>query len=87
LQGLLDLHPTIKLNLNDDVLLTLGAVAYWRHRLADGVYGASRTPERPAGTSGARKVGTQLDAKLVWSPPRDAEGTLNYAEFRPGTFI
>jgi hypothetical protein len=85
--NLLDLHPTIKLTLDDDVSLTLGAVAYWRHRVADGIYGASLMPERPAGASGARKVGTQFDAKLVWSPSRDTEATLSYAVFRPSAFI
>lgn len=85
--NLLDLHPTIQLTLTEDVSLTLGAVAYWRHRVSDGIYGASLVPERPAGASGARKVGNQFDAKLVWRPSRDMEATVSYAAFRPGAFI
>lgn len=85
--NLLDLHPTIKLTLDDDVSLTLGAVAHWRHRVTDGIHGASLMPERPAGTSGARTVGTRLDAKLVWSPWGDTEATLSYEVFRPATFL
>jgi Alginate export len=85
--NLLDLHPTIKLALHDDISLTLGAVAYWRHRVADSIYGASLMPERAAGTSRARKVGRQFDAKLVWSPSNDTEATLSYAVFRPAAFL
>lgn len=85
--NLIDLHPKVTLNLAERLSLTLGAVAYWRHQVADGIYGASLAPERPAGASRARKVGNQWDAKLVWTASNQHEVTLSYAVFRPGAFL
>lgn len=85
--NLIDLHPKVTLNLAERLSLTFGAVAYWRHRVADGIYGASLASERPASATRARKVGNQWDAKLVWSGSNQHEVTLGYAVFRPGAFL
>jgi hypothetical protein len=85
--NLIDLHPHVTLVLAEGLTLTLGAVSFWRHRSADGVYAPSLQLER-GGTAGqARHIGRQLDSKLAWEPNPRTSLEVSYAQFNAGPFL
>lgn len=85
--NLINLHPSLTLDLGSGWTLGTAAIFYWRQSLQDGVYGISGNLLRPAGASRARYIGTQADVVLGWEVSRDLSFEAAYSIFRPGSFI
>lgn len=85
--NLINLHPTLSLDLGGGWSLSSAAIFYWRQSLADGVYGVSGNLLRSAGDSRSRYIGTQADLVLGWEVSRQLGVEVAYSVFRPGGFI
>ncbi len=85
--NLINLHPSLTLDLGSGWTLGTAAVFYWRQSLQDGVYGVAGNLLRPAGASRARYIGTQADVVLGWEVSRHLSFEAAYSVFRPGSFI
>lgn len=85
--NLINLHPTLDLDLSGGFGLGLAAVAYWRESGRDGVYDVTGNLLRSGAGSGARFVGTQGELVLSYSDGRSFEAMVSYSLFRPGPFI
>lgn len=85
--NLINLHPSLTLDLGSGWTLGTAAIFYWRQSLRDGVYGVAGNLLRPAGDSRARYIGTQADVVLGWEVSRNLSFEAAYSVFRPGAFI
>ncbi len=85
--NLINLHPSLTLDLGSGWTLGTAAIFYWRQSLQDGVYGVAGNLLRPAGGSRSRYIGTQADVVLGWEVSRHLSFEAAYSVFRPGSFI
>jgi hypothetical protein len=85
--NLINVHPSVGIDLGSGWTLSGAAVFYWRESLGDGVYGAPGNLLRPAGESKARYIGTQGDLVLGWEATRNLSFEVAYSAFEPGEFI
>lgn len=85
--NLINLHPTVRLALTDDLQFETGPVFYWRESTDDGIYNSGGILLRGAGGSDERYVGTQFDATFTWRPDRHTTVLASYAFFTAGAFL
>ena len=64
--NLIDLSPSVRLQLRKTASLTLESSTFWRESLSDGVYSPAMIPIRRGGSSGARYVATAPSATMAW---------------------
>ncbi|MDO9367772.1 MAG: alginate export family protein [Sphingopyxis sp.] len=86
-RNIVNIHPSIDFDLGSGVTVELVAAAFWRHRSGDGIYDISGQLIRPAGASGARHIGDQIEISTGWqaTPTLSFSGSLS--AFRAGKFI
>lgn len=85
--NLVNLHPSVDLDLGNDFTLGLAATWFWRHSRDDGVYDLPGNLIRASQGSRARSVGTQQEAVVGWRVSRNLELLLSYSRFEAGRFI
>lgn len=85
--NLLDLHPSLALELGEAWALELGAVLYWRESAGDGLYDNGGNLLRASGASSERFAGTQLDATLAWQVDRNLDLSFSASFFDAGAFL
>lgn len=86
-RNLLNLHPSIGIDLGAGWSLSGATIFYWRESLGDGVYDTPGSLIRASGGSDARYIGTQADVVLGWTPARGVDIEAIYSLFEPGRFI
>lgn len=85
--NLINLHPSLSLDLGNGWSMSSAMIFYWRESLHDGVYGVTGNVLRSAGASRSRYIGTQADLTLEWQVSRQLGFDVAYSMFRPGAFI
>ncbi|MGH9630018.1 MAG: alginate export family protein [Bryobacteraceae bacterium] len=65
--NLMDLHPSVELNLTQNLKLTTDADFFWRQSIHDGIYGAPGNLMESGGGTAARYIGFHTRAQLAWS--------------------
>lgn len=85
--NLVDVHPSLALQLDEHRSLAFGVVGYWRQSTGDGVYDNGGHLLRASGGSDARFVGTQLDASFEWELGRSLRLSISGSYFATGTFL
>ncbi|SMR83831.1 MULTISPECIES: alginate export family protein [Stenotrophomonas] len=85
--NLINLHPSVTLDLGNGWSLGTAMVFYWRESTRDGVYGVSGNLLRASGDSRAAYIGTQGDVVLGWEVSRQLSFEAAYSVFKPGDFI
>ena len=85
--NLIDLHPSLTLQLTDKTSFELASVFYWRFSTNDGIYDTPGNVIRPGFDSDDRFIGTQLETALTHRFGRELEVSATYEIFLPGTFI
>ena len=78
--NVMDLHPSITLDIAPGGRLTLGADLLWRHRREDAIYVPPFLPGLPA-TPGSRFIGTQWETGTEWRLARGVEFKLYLVRF------
>ena len=85
--NLVDVHPSLSLQLTNKTTFELASVFYWRFSTDDGIYNNAGNVIRPGFNSDARYIGTQLEAALTHRFSREFEVSATYEVFLPGAFI
>lgn len=85
--NIINLNPRISGNMGHGVSVALAGNAYWRFARADGVYDIPGNVIRPAGTSDARFIGTEVEASVAWQATPEWELSTSLSAFAPGAFI
>ena len=87
-RNLIDLQPSLQLNLPRKITLTPNAKFYWRESTEDGLYAAGSGPVVVSGRkSSARFIGSQVGVQLKWSVDRHTTVFGEYMHFFPGDFL
>ncbi len=85
--NIINVNPSIDLDLGHGFDLGFAGAAYWRQSLRDGVYDISGHLARSGGASHARFIGTQEEVVLGWQPNPALSLTASYSLFQAGRFI
>jgi hypothetical protein len=85
--NLIDVHPSLTLQLTNKTALELASVFYWRYSTNDGIYNTPGNVIRTGFDTDARFIGTQFEALLTHRFSRELEISATYEIFLPGTFI
>jgi hypothetical protein len=85
--NLIDVHPSLGLQLTNKTSLELASVFYWRYSTNDGIYNTPGNVIRTGFDTDARFIGTQLEAALTHRFSRELEVSATYEIFLPGTFV
>jgi len=85
--NMMNLHPTVGLQLTPTISASVSAAAYWRQSLGDGVYDIPGNLIRASGTGRARFVGKQVEATVAWQATAELELSASVSTFAPGAFI
>ena len=85
--NIINLHPSLDLELGRGFKLGLAGVSYWRESRGDGIYGISGARIRSGSGSTSRHIGTQQEAVLGWQRDAALSFTLSLSRFSAGRFI
>lgn len=85
--NIVNLNPSVALDLGHDVTLEFAAMAYWRYARADGIYDVPGNLIRGPGGSDARFIGKQAEALLDWQATPELDLSASISAFDPGAFI
>ena len=85
--NLINVHPTLTLNLSERLALDLASAVFWRYSTDDGIYDNAGNVIRTGLDSDERFIGTQLEATLTYTLSRELEASATYGIFLPGSFI
>lgn len=86
-ENLINLHPTLDLQLGDGWSLGGAAMLYWRESTGDGIYDVGGNLIRGDGGSDAHFIGTQGEVVLSYEYNRNLNAMVSYSQFYPGAFI
>jgi len=84
--NLIDVHPSVDVNLSSSVELSLDCDIFWRETTDDGIYSANGSILR-SDVGDARFIGTQPGVGLDWQLDRHSTFHAAYSHFFPGAFI
>jgi hypothetical protein len=85
--NLMGVAPQLSVKPGAGVSLSFEGYLFWRHSVADGIYGVPGNLVRPDSASDARFVAAQPQVEAVWQATRHARLTLNYAHVFAGRFL
>jgi hypothetical protein len=85
--NLINLHPSIDVNLGAGWSLSVAWVLYWRESTGDGIYDVAGNLIRGDQGSKARFIGTQAEVVLEYEYSRNLGFLVSYSQFRPGRYI
>lgn len=85
--NLFNLHPSVDLELGQNLDLGLAAIAYWRYSLDDGIYDLPGHPILGSSDSHARFIGSQVEAVLGWEPSSILSFSASCSLFAPGAYL
>ncbi len=85
--NLIDLSPSVRLQLRKALSLTLESSSFWRENVHDGLYSPFVTPIRRGESSTARYVATAPSATVSWQATPHVSYSVIYTRFLTGRFL
>jgi hypothetical protein len=85
--NLITIGPSATAMIAADIEVELQTLFHWRESLRDGVYNVPGNLVRSAGTSQARRIGTQGSVSITWAPARTFDLMASYGFFDAGAFL
>jgi len=85
--NMINVNPSVGLQLAPTVSASVGAAAFWRYSRADGVYDIPGNLIRAPGDSRARFIGKEVEATVAWQASAELELSASISAFAPGAFI
>jgi hypothetical protein len=82
--NVMDLQPTVTLQLTPSLTLLLGYNSLWRHRRQDAFYAPPLQPVPGTEGGGSRYIGRQLIADLEWQATENISVKAGYVHATPG---
>lgn len=86
-RNIVNVHPSVDLDLGSGIGVELAAAAFWRQSRGDGIYDIPGGLIRAAGDSGARHIGDQIEISAGWQASEILSFAASLSAFRPGAFI
>ena len=84
--NLADLHLSLQMQPREDLTLTVGTDAVWRHTKSDAIYATGGSVLLPA-TDASRYVGTTAEAAVQWKLNRHVVATVSYVHMFTGSYV
>ena len=85
--NLMDLHPSLDLDLSERVIIITDLDFFWRQSTRDGIYGIPGNLIRTGQTSTARYIGNHASVQVEWQLNRHISATAQYLHFFAGPFL
>jgi hypothetical protein len=85
--NLIDLSPSVRLQLRKGLSLALESSSFWRENVGDGIYSPFVTPIRRGDAGQARYVATAPSATISWQASPHIFYSLIYTHFLTGGFL
>lgn len=85
--NLIDVHPSVQLELRENLSLNADWNLFWKHRVEDAIYAPPGRPLVRAGQSESRFVGHQINGELEWRLHGNMSWTLYYSHFFAGPAV
>ncbi len=85
--NLFDIHPSLKLEISDNVELVMDWDIYWRANESDGVYAPPRFLTREGQESQSRFIGHQIGTVITYQMGRHITWSTEMSYFVPGSFV
>jgi hypothetical protein len=85
--NLINLHPSIAVELGAGWALSVASAFYWRQSTGDGIYDNGGNLIRGDQGSKARFIGTQVEVVLEYEYSRNLGFLVSYSQFHPGRYI
>jgi len=85
--NIVNLHPSVDLDLGGNLSLGIAGMAYWRAARGDGVYDIPGNLIRAAGASRARFIGKEIEASVSWQATPELELSTSLSAFEAGRFL
>lgn len=85
--NIINIHPSVDLDLGGGVGLGLAGIGYWRQSRGDGVYSVPGQLIASGEGTGARFIGKQTEMVLEWQATDTLSLSASYSLFDPGAFI
>lgn len=86
-RNIINVHPSIDVNLGHNVTLELSGAAFWRETAGDGIYDVPGQLIRAAGGSRARHIGNQAEVVASWQITPLLACSASLSLFTPGQFL
>lgn len=86
-RNIVNLHPSLDVDLGHGMTAELAGAAYWRASRGDGVYDVPGQLIREAGGSDARHIGNELELSLGWQASTILSFSVSASIFAPGDFL
>lgn len=85
--NLIDLHPSLALELTEKLGLAVEVNWFWKQRPEDAVYAPPGRPLPRTGLSDERYIGSQINGELEWRLHRNLSITFYYSRFFAGPAV
>ncbi len=85
--NMINVNPSVGLQLAPAVSASIGAAAFWRYSRADGIYDIPGNLIRDVGDSHARFIGKEVETTVAWQASAELELSASISAFAPGAFI
>jgi len=85
--NLIDIHPSIQLELASNLSLTPDADFFWRQSIHDGIYGVAGGLLIPGRSNTDRYIGAHTGLQMEWRVNRSLTLTGSYVHFFDGEFL
>ncbi|HEV8293341.1 MAG TPA: alginate export family protein [Tepidisphaeraceae bacterium] len=85
--NIMDLHPSLQLHPDDQLLLTLATDSLWRYSRDDAVYGPGGNIQIPADAGNELFIGQTLEAAATWQVDRHLVWNCSYTHLFAGDFV
>lgn len=86
-RNIMNLHPSLDVDLGRGVTAELAGVVYWRASRGDGVYDLPGQLIRTTGDSDARHIGNQIELLVGWQANTILSLSLSVSRFTAGDFL
>jgi hypothetical protein len=85
--NLIDIHPSVNFELSKNIEWVIDYDMFWRYSSNDGIYAPNVAIIYPAGTSGDRKIGRQLESEIVFQPNKYLYFRAEITWFEAGDYL
>jgi hypothetical protein len=85
--NLIDLHPTVSLQLSDRLRVTTDVDFFWKHQRKDAIYAPPGRPLVRGGSNTSRYIGAQVNAELECELTKHLSVTVSYSHFFAGAAV
>ncbi|MDF8331708.1 alginate export family protein [Novosphingobium cyanobacteriorum] len=86
-RNIVNLHPSLDLDLGHKVSLDISGIAFWRQTTGDGIYDVPGQLIRAPGSSRAHHIGKQVEMVVGWQATPVLSCAASLSLFVPGAFL